>query len=102
MCRTESETSRAPCALLSSAASITSWSIPCHKNQRGACNQRLHEQGRVQFVDVILVHYRLVKASQPSRDPLRQLRVAIVEQPGQQEPEQPAKTEIPVKINSVA
>ena len=59
--------------------------------------QRLHEQGRVQFVDVILVDDRLVEPSQPSRDLLRQLRVAIVKQPGQQKPKQSSENRNPGK-----
>src|SRR4029079_14844829 len=67
------------------------------ENQDGACYQRLHEQGRVQFVDVILMHHSLVKAAQARRDSLRQLRVAIVEQPGQAKPEQPGEYRNPGK-----
>src|SRR6185312_11943780 len=37
----------------------------------------------------ILVDYRLIKVSQPSRNLLRQLRIAVIKQPGQQEPQQP-------------
>ncbi len=44
--------------------------------------------GRVQFVDVILVDHRLVKPAQAGGDLLRQLRLAVVKQPGQEEAEQ--------------
>ena len=50
---------------------------------------------RVQLVDVILVNHRLVKASQAGRDLLRQLRIAVVKQPGQEKSEQSGKNRNP-------
>ncbi len=49
-----------------------------------AVDERLDEEDRVEFVDVVLVNDRCVKAAKALRDARRELRLAAVKEPGKE------------------
>ena len=76
MCRTSSETSRAPSAAVVHGGVDHVLVDPLPQNAGRAVHQRLDEQRRVEFVDVILVDHGLVEPAETVGDLLRQVRLA--------------------------
>src|SRR5213595_2337764 len=72
------------------------------ENATRAVHHRLDKQNSVEFVNVILIRNCVIKSAESMRDFFGKLRTQIVQNRRHDETSRAARTEIPVKSNSVA